>query len=83
MKVRARPDHLPQVLEVDLAGLVDFDAIIRARDLPIPAGVTLLTDPDEIVFKVAPPRVLEVEAAAPVVAEVAPEVAADAESTES
>jgi large subunit ribosomal protein L25 len=83
VKVRARPDHLPQVLEVDLAVLVDFDAIIRARDLPIPAGVTLLTDPDEIVFKVAPPRVLEVEAAAPVGAEVAPEVAADEESTES
>jgi large subunit ribosomal protein L25 len=83
VKVRARPDHLPQVLEVDLAVLVDFDAMIRARDLPIPAGVTLLTDPDEIVFKVAPPRVLEVEAAAPVAAEVAPEVAADAESTES
>jgi len=63
VKVRARPDHLPQVIEVDLAVLVDFDVAIHARDLPIPDGVTLLTDPDEIVFKVAPPRVQEVEAA--------------------
>jgi hypothetical protein len=43
--------------------LVDFDAAIHARDLAIPEGVTLLTDPDEIVFKVSPPRVQEVEAA--------------------
>jgi large subunit ribosomal protein L25 len=63
VKVRARPDHLPQVIEVDLAVLVDFDAAIYARDLPIPEGVTLLADPDEIVFKVSPPRVQEVEVA--------------------
>jgi large subunit ribosomal protein L25 len=63
VKVRARPDHLPQVIEVDLAALVDFDAAIHARDLPIPEGVQLLTDPDEIVFKVSPPRVQEAEAA--------------------
>jgi len=82
VKVRARPDHLPQVIEVDLAVLVDFDAAIHARDLPIPAGVTLLTDPDEIVFKVAPPRVQEAEVAAPAAVE-APEAEAGAESAES
>ena len=84
VKVRARPDHLPQVIEVDLAVLVDFDAAIHARDLPIPAGVTLVTDPDEIVFKVSPPRVQEVEAVAPVVVETTvPEGAAAVESPES
>jgi large subunit ribosomal protein L25 len=82
VKVRARPDHLPQVIEVDLAVLVDFDAAIHARDLPIPAGVTLLTDPDEIVFKVAPPRVQEAEVVAPAAVE-APEAEAGAESAES
>jgi large subunit ribosomal protein L25 len=76
VKVRARPDHLPQVIEVDLAVLVDFDAAIHARDLPIPEGVVLLTDPDEIVFKVAPPRVQEVEAA-PVAEVEAPEAAGE------
>jgi large subunit ribosomal protein L25 len=84
VKVRARPDHLPQVIEVDLASLVDFDAAIHARDLPIPDGVTLLADPDEIVFKVAPPRVQEVEVAAPVAVPVEEAEAAEAaeESTE-
>ena len=81
VKVRARPDHLPQVIEVDLAVLVDFDAAIHARDLSIPAGVTLLADPDEVVFKVVPPRVQEAEAAAPVAAGTAPEGAPVAEST--
>ncbi len=71
VKVRARPDHLPQAIEVDLSVLVDFDAAIYVRDLPVPEGVQLLTDPDEIVFKVAPPRVLEAEAVP--VGEAAPE----------
>ena len=74
VKVKARPDHLPQVIEVDLAVLTDFDAAVHVRDLPIPDGVTLLTDVDEVVFKVAPPRVQEVEAApaAEAAAEAAP-----------
>lgn len=78
VKVRARPDHLPQALEADLSVLVDFDAAIYARDLAIPEGVTLLTDPDEIVFKVSPPRVLEVEVA-PVAEGEAAEEGAEAE----
>jgi len=84
VKVRARPDHLPQTIEVDLSTLVDFDAAIYARDLPIPAGVTLLADPDEIVFKVAPPRVQEAEVVAPVAAPIEEAGAAEAaeESTE-
>lgn len=71
VKVKARPDNLPQVIEADLSVLVDFDAAIHVRDLPIPAGVTLMTDPDEVVFKVAPPRVQEVEAEAAEAAAVA------------
>lgn len=83
VKVRARPDHLPQVIEVDLAVLIDFDAAIFARDLPIPEGVQLLTDPDEIVFKVSPPRVQEVEAVATTVAAAAGESEAGEAATES
>jgi large subunit ribosomal protein L25 len=62
VKVRARPDHLPQVFEVDLTVLSDFDAAVHVRDLPVPPGVTMLTDPDETLFKVVPPRLPEVEA---------------------
>ena len=59
VKVRALPDHLPQSIEYSVASLVDFDTAIHVRDLTVPSDVTLLTDGDEIVAKVQPPRVEE------------------------
>jgi large subunit ribosomal protein L25 len=67
VKVRALPDHLPQVIEYPVESLVDFDTTLHVRDLVMPEGVTLVTDGDEIIAKVQPPRVEE----APVVAAVA------------
>jgi large subunit ribosomal protein L25 len=69
VRIRALPDHLPQSIEYSIESLVDFDAAIHVRDLEIPSDVTLLTDADETVSKVLPPRVEE----EPVVAEAAPE----------
>lgn len=63
VRVRALPDHLPQSIQYDIASLATFDDVIRLRDLAIPGDVTLLTDPDEIVAKVLPPRVEEITAA--------------------
>jgi len=76
VRVRARPDRLPKFLEVDVSTLTTFDAVIAVRDLPVPAGATILNDPDEVIFRVLAPRVVEAEPEA--VAEVAP-VAAPAE----
>ena len=76
VRVRARPDRLPKFIEVDVSTLATFDAVIAVRDLPVPDGATILNDPDEVVFRVLAPRVVEVEAEA--VAEAAP-VAAPAE----
>ncbi len=64
LKVKALPAHLPERFEVPVDSLVDFDTQIHVRDIPIPADVTLLTDPDEMVARVQPPRV---EAEAPTV----------------
>jgi large subunit ribosomal protein L25 len=61
VKVRALPDHLPQSIEYAVDTLVDFDVTLRVRDLTIPDDVTLLSDGDEIVARVQPPRVIEVE----------------------
>jgi large subunit ribosomal protein L25 len=60
IRVRALPDHLPQSVEYSIDSLVDFDSAIHVRDLAIPEDVTLLTDPEEVVAKVLPPRI-EVE----------------------
>jgi large subunit ribosomal protein L25 len=64
--VRALPDNIPQGLELDVTPLTDFDAMLYVRDLRVPAGVTLVTDGDEPIARVQPPRVEE----EPVVAEV-------------
>ncbi len=57
VRVKALPDHLPQSIEYSIETLVDFDAAIHVRDLSIPADVTLLTDPDEVIAKVQQPRI--------------------------
>ena len=65
VRVRALPDHLPQVIGYSVEGLVDFDTLVRVRDLVVPGDVTLLTDGDEIVARVQPPRVEEAPIVAP------------------
>ena len=61
VRVRARPDHLPKFIEVDVTTLTSFDSVIAVRDLPVPTGATILNDPDEVIFRVLAPRVVEVE----------------------
>ena len=65
VRVRALPDHLPQSIHYSIASLATFDDAIHVSDLEIPSDATLLTDGDEVVAKVLPPRVEE----EPVVAE--------------
>jgi large subunit ribosomal protein L25 len=67
VRVRALPDHLPQSIHYSIEPLRTFDDAIHVRDLEIPSDATLLTDLDEVVAKVLPPRVEE----EPVVAEAA------------
>jgi large subunit ribosomal protein L25 len=62
IRVRALPENLPESLEYSVESILDFDTAIHLRDLPLPEGVTLLSDPDEVVAKVAPPKVEEVAA---------------------
>jgi large subunit ribosomal protein L25 len=73
VRVRALPDHLPQSIEYSIESLADFETAIHVRDLAIPSDVTLLSNPDDVVAKVLPPRV-EVEEV--------PEVAEAAEGAE-
>jgi large subunit ribosomal protein L25 len=61
VRVRALPDHLPQSIEISVAGLETFDDVIRVKDLTVPADAHLLTDPEEVVVRVLAPRVVEAE----------------------
>lgn len=49
VEVEALPGDLPERFEVDLSVLAKLGDAIHVRDLVIPAGVTLLTDVDEMV----------------------------------
>ncbi len=64
VRVKALPDHLPASIHYPIDSLATFDDVIHVSDLVLPPDVTLLTDPGEIVAKVLPPRVEEVEAPA-------------------
>jgi large subunit ribosomal protein L25 len=64
VRVRALPDHLPENIHYSIESLRTFDDVIKVSDLAIPADATLLTDPNEVVAKVLPPRVEEEPVAA-------------------
>ena len=61
--IRCLPQHLPEIIRVDVSALKIGDSI-HVRDLPLPAGVTAMDDPDLTVFIVAEPTVAEEPAAA-------------------
>ncbi len=80
VRIRALPDHLPQSIEYSVELLVDFDATIHVRDLTIPEDVALLTDGDEIIAKVQPPRVEEAPVVEAEIGEGAPEEGEEGEA---
>ncbi|MDQ5824711.1 MAG: 50S ribosomal protein L25 [Chloroflexota bacterium] len=50
--VRALPMDLPSLIEVDMTALDEIGKSIHVSDLTIPANVTLLTSPDDMVARV-------------------------------
>jgi large subunit ribosomal protein L25 len=54
VEVEALPKDLPQKLEVDIAPLVDLDSSLKASDIKLPSGVSLITKETEILAAVAP-----------------------------
>ena len=59
VKVRALPADLPEAIHYDLAPLIDFDHQITVGDLTAPHGVTIHSDPGEVVARVLAPRIEE------------------------
>ena len=72
LAVRCLPGAIPDRITLEISALKIGD-VIHVRDLPIPAGIEVLTERDQVVVTVAAPVVEEV--AAPVVEEVAAVVA--------
>jgi large subunit ribosomal protein L25 len=61
--VEAEATHLPDGVDVDVEGL-EVGTAVHARDISLPSGTTLVTDPDALVLHVLAERTAEeVEAA--------------------
>ncbi len=56
LPIEAMPKDLPHDIKVDISSLVDFDSQITVADLKIPAGVTVMIDPEEVVALVSEPK---------------------------
>jgi len=76
LEVECAAGDIVESLEVDISSLEHIDDILHAKDVRLPANFTLVTDPEEPVVKIEPPRVEKVE----VPAEAPAEAAASAET---
>jgi len=56
VEVETLPANLPPQIEVDISGLDDFTKTIHVSDLKVGEGVEILTDTEQLVCKVEPPR---------------------------
>jgi large subunit ribosomal protein L25 len=52
VQVECLPTDIPQHIDADLSSLVDAAHSLHVRDLVVPPGVTVLTDPDVVVVSV-------------------------------
>jgi len=74
VEVEALPQDLPERLVVDVAKLAEIGDAFYVRDLEIPSGVEVLTDPSEIIVITTGAAPEEVEEAAPTTEMSEPEV---------
>ena len=66
VEVKALPQKLPKEIKVDSSSLKTFEDHILIKDLPLPEGVKVLKEPDEIVAYVAQPEKVEEELEKPI-----------------
>lgn len=66
VRVECLPSDLPAQISVDISGLTEVDQAITIGEIALPRGVVIPhVDANEMVVKVAPPRVEKAEEAAP------------------
>ncbi len=63
VKVSALPKNVPHGFTVDITALETNDSVIALKDIKLPAGVTLMEDPEAVVASIAIAKDEPVEAA--------------------
>lgn len=59
LSVECLPMEMPERVEIDISGLEEFDQGIRVSDFVPGQGITVLTDPEELIVRVSAPRIAE------------------------
>jgi large subunit ribosomal protein L25 len=72
LHIESLPQDVPEHIEVDITDL-NIGDMIHVRDVVVPEGVTILTNPDDAVLSVITPAALRVEAELGLPGEEAPE----------
>lgn len=78
VEVEALPEELPESIQVNVEYLANIDDQITVADLKVPAGVTVLTEPEQVISKIG--ELVTKEAAAEAAAAAAAAEAAKAEA---
>jgi large subunit ribosomal protein L25 len=78
VEVEALPEELPENIEVNVEHLANIDEQVTVADLKVPAGVTVLTEPEQIISKIG--ELVTKEAQEEAAAEAAAAEAAKAEA---
>ena len=56
MQIEALPDDLPHNIEVDISSLAVAEQALHVKDIKVSDKITILTDPDQMIIKVAEVR---------------------------
>jgi large subunit ribosomal protein L25 len=81
IEVRCLPGDLVDTIGVDISGL-EMNQSLYVRDLAVPAGIEILTEPDEMIVRVVPLEAEEVLEEAPVAEAAEVEVITEAKAEE-
>jgi large subunit ribosomal protein L25 len=61
IEIEAKAKDLPDIIEVDVSGLLEIGDHILVKDLVVPGEVTILDDPNEIVIVATAQTLMELE----------------------
>jgi large subunit ribosomal protein L25 len=78
--IKVLPTDVPESLSVDVSDMTEVGSTILIKELQVPAGVTVLTDPEEVVARISAIAITEEETEAAEAAET--EAAASEEAGE-
>lgn len=53
INIEAEPKNLPHSLTVDISSLSSLDSVILAKEIKLPAGVSLIENPEEVVASIS------------------------------